>query len=320
METRVIDQSWEGLDRTSVVALGFFDGFHIGHQAILKKTLKQAAELDAMPIVLTFDCHPWKVLFPDREPEILMSQSDKIAYLEELGFEKLLLLSVTRDFLGMEAKAFFAWLVDSLKPLALISGPNYSFGAKQSGNSELLSEWGSDAGIGVTIVDGVEFDGSIVSSTRIRNLLKAGEVRATADLLGRYFHLNGEVVYGDGRGKSLGFPTANLLPELQNILLPENGVYGVMVRIHDKWKPGVASVGTNPTFPGVRARRLEVHLLDMDEDLYGQTIRVAFCHYLRSELVFSNKEELILQMEKDVTAARSILKEDFFVDQLPNWA
>ena len=220
----------------------------------------------------------------------------------------------------MAAPDFFAWLVDALKPLALVSGPNYTFGAKQSGNSELLSQWGKEKEIDVSVVDAIELDGSIVSSTRVRTLIKAGEVGEAARMLGRYYYLNGEVIVGDGRGRTLGYATANLSPEPAGILLPGNGVYVVKTRIGSVWHMGVASVGTNPTFPGERARRVEVHLLDMDENLYGQTVRVAFCHFLRPELVFSSKEDLILQMEKDILRAREILREDFLADQLPNWA
>lgn len=319
MKARVIDAFDEVNDiRSSTVALGFFDGFHLGHQAILNETLRQAQLWNGSPILLTFDRHPWEVLFPERQKESLMSRRDKIAYLEEYGMEELLFLKVTPEFLKVSGKDFFYWLIQSLKPKSLISGPNYTFGAKQSGNSELLAEWGAEENIEVLVKEAIEVDGMVVSSTRIRSLLKMGEVGEAERLLGRFYHLNGTVVTGDGRGRTLGFPTANVSIE-EGLLLPGNGVYAVKARINGEWQIGVASVGTNPTFPGVRSRRLEVHILNFDSMIYEKEIRVAFCHYLRPELVFNGKEELISQMKKDVAATEEFFAEKIDEKRLPNW-
>jgi len=319
MKARVIDAFDEVKDiQSSAVALGFFDGFHLGHQAILDETLKQAQQWGVSPILLTFDRHPWEILFPERQRESLMSRVDKVAYLKEYGIEELLFLKVTSEFLQVSGKDFFYWLIKSLKPKSLISGPNYTFGSKQSGNSELLAEWGAKENIQVIVKDAIEFDDAIVSSTRIRSLLKMGEVGEVERLLGRFYHLNGTVVTGDGRGRTLGFPTANVAIE-EELLLPGNGVYSVQARINEIWHTGVASVGTNPTFPGVRSRRLEVHILNFDSVIYEEEIRVAFCHYLRPELTFNGKEELIIQMEKDVIGTEEFFADKINEKRLPNW-
>lgn len=319
MKARVIDAFDKVKDiQSSAVALGFFDGFHLGHQAILDETLKQAKLWGVSPILLTFDHHPWEFLFPERQRESLMSRADKVAYLEAYGIEELLYLKVTPEFLKVSGKDFFYWLIKSLKPKSLISGPNYTFGSKQSGNSELLAEWGAKENIQVIVKEAIEIDNAIVSSTRIRSLLKMGEVGEVERLLGRFYHLNGTVVTGDGRGRTLGFPTANVAIE-EDLLLPGNGVYAVQAQINEVWHTGVASVGTNPTFPGIRSRRLEVHILDFDSVIYEEKIRVAFCHYLRPELIFSGKEELISQMEKDVLATEEFFTEEMDKKKLPNW-
>lgn len=304
--------------QSSAVALGFFDGFHLGHQAILDETLKQAKLWRASPVLLTFDRHPWEILFPERQRESLMSRSDKVAYLKEYGIEELLFLKVTPEFLKVSGEDFFYWLIKSLRSKSLISGPNYTFGSRQSGNSDLLAKWGAEKDIQVIVKEEIEFDDAIVSSTRIRSLLKMGEVGEVERLLGRFYHLNGTVVTGDGRGRTLGFPTANVATE-EDLLLPGNGVYAVQVRVNEVWHTGVASVGTNPTFPGVRSRRLEVHILNFDSVIYEEEIRVAFCHYLRPELTFSGKEELIIQMEKDVVATEEFFVEEMDEKKLPNW-
>lgn len=319
MKARVIDAFAEVKDiQPSAVALGFFDGFHLGHKAILDETLKQAKYCNVIPILLTFDHHPWEILFPERQRESLMSRVDKIAYLKDYGIEELLFLRVTPEFLKISGEDFFNWLIKSLKPKSLISGPNYTFGSKQSGNSELLAKWGAKENISVIIKEAIEVEGAIVSSTRIRSLLKMGEVGEIESLLGRFYHLNGKVVTGDGRGRTLGFPTANVSTE-DGLLLPGNGVYAVKAQINGVWQNGVASVGTNPTFPGIRNRRLEVHILNFDSLIYEKEIRVAFCHYLRPELVFNGKEKLIIQMGKDVIETEKFFTEEIGEQRLPNW-
>lgn len=218
----------------------------------------------------------------------------------------------------LEAQEFFAWILKKLQPLSIVSGPNYTFGNMKKGDCKLLSALGKEHGVTVITTNYVENKQLPVSSTRIRTFLKKGEVDVAAVLLGRYYHLDGTIITGDGRGRQLGFPTANFKID-PLLILPINGVYGVKVRIGDSWFNGAASIGTNPTFSGERTRRLEVNILDVDQDLYGQTLRVAFCHFQRSEATFNSKEELICQMNKDVEETRRRLTQEFDYGMLPNW-
>jgi riboflavin kinase/FMN adenylyltransferase len=318
MEIEVVDMAWKKPMGRSVIALGFFDGFHIGHQVVLKETIEQAQKNEAIPVVLTFDCHPWEVLFPEKQPQRLISEQDKSLYLRNFGFEKLLLLKSSEKFLNESAEHFLEWLKNSLNPVGLVSGPNYTFGSQKSGNVEFLSKWGIQNNINVTTMNPVMMDDVIVSSTRIRELLKVGEISRANKLLGRYFHLDGVVVHGDGRGRLLGFPTANMKIN-DCLILPSDGVYGVKVKVETNWYSGVASIGTNPTFSGERSRRLEVHILELDENLYDQELRVAFCQYLRPENSFENKEALILQIKNDIAFACEYLENNIEEIMLPNW-
>lgn len=318
MNTRIVDSMWQGLTQKSAVALGFFDGFHEGHRAVLMETLSIAKQARVLPTLLTFDHHPMEILSPQKKPEFLMSRSDKEGYLKQLGFEELIFIHLTSDFLNLSAEEFFLWLINKLQPVAFVSGPNYTFGKKKAGNTDLLSRLGAEKGIRVDIKPAIEIDGEMVSSTRIREMLGQGEVERASDLLGRYYHLSGQVINGDGRGKLLGYPTANL-GAIGDLLLPQNGVYAVKTKVGTQWLDGVASIGTNPTFPGSRERRLEVHILDFESNLYGEEIRVAFTHYLRKEVVFDGKEALIRQLDQDVADARKVLQGHVMLNKLPNW-
>ena len=309
---------WKEDKAPSVIALGFFDGFHLGHQAILETALAWSKETGAIPTVVTFDRHPWELLHPEKLPEKLLGNLEKNAYLENIGFDRLIELPLCQKTLELSAREFFEWLVNVLKPVGLVVGPNYHFGHSQEGNSELLANWAKEAGFEVKIVDYVQMGGLPISSARIRTLLKAGEVGLAGEMLGRTYHLTGKVIAGDGRGKTIGFPTANF--ELESgALLPASGVYAVWVKKASHWLPAVASVGTNPTFPGERAKRLEVHLIHFDEDLYGQTLKVAFAEYLRPELVFSGVDQLVEKMEIDLKNAVTSLENEQVKAMLPNW-
>ena len=318
MEVIIANYDWTGLNEESSVALGYFDGFHKGHQEVLKETLKIAKENNTIPVVLTFDSHPCEFLFPERAPEQLLESSDKALYLGKEGFEKLIFLHVTPELLALSAEDFFQWLIRKLLPKALVSGSNYTFGAQKKGTPELLKLWSEKQNILVQTAQDIEVGATLVSSSRIRTLLKSGEVSGARELLGRYYHLNGTVITGDGRGRTLGYPTANLSVKEQ-MLYPENGVYATKIRIDGKWYEGATSVGTNPSFPGTRRRRVEVNVLDFSDDLYGKEVRLAFCHHLRSESTFSSREDLIIQLHKDVELTREILREDFDASFLPEW-
>ena len=318
MEVIIANYDWAGLTEDTSVALGYFDGFHKGHQEVLKETLKIAKENNTRPVVLTFDSHPCEFLFPERAPEQLLESSDKALYLGKEGFDKLILLHVTPELLTLSAEEFFEWMLTKLLPKALISGSNYTFGAHKKGTPELLKLWSEKKNILVQTAQDIEVDDSLVSSSRIRTLLKSGEVGEARELLGRYYHLNGIVVTGDGRGRTLGYPTANLSVKEQ-MLYPENGVYGTKIRIDGKWYEGATSVGTNPSFPGTRLRRVEVNVLDFSGDLYGKEVRVAFCQRLRRELTFSSRDDLIIQLHKDVAETREQLRADFDASFLPEW-
>ncbi len=300
-----------------VVTVGNFDGVHRGHQALLAAAVEGARATGGVSVVLTFDPHPSRVLSPDRAPEALMTADQKEELLARLGVDRLALLPFTAELSRRPPEEFArAVLQGALGARRVVVGSNFRFGQGRAGDIALLRRLGDELTFEVMAVEPVWHEGAPISSTRIREALARGAVAAARELLGRPFFVDGEVVRGDGRGRTLGIPTANLA--LRNETLPRPGVYAATGRLLPAGGPraAVVNLGRRPTFGGGETT-LEVHLLDFAGDLYGALLRVAFRERLRDERRFDGPEALVKQIRDDIEAARRVLGTDGGVVEKP---
>ncbi len=294
----------------TAVAIGVFDGLHLGHRAILERALARAAARGGRCVVMSFDPHPDVVLAPSgfHSPPPLTPLGEKRARLSALGVDAFKVLTFTRELAALEPESFVdLHLVRPLAPFALVVGEGFALGRGRSGTVARLKTIGLDRGFEVEAVPLVSMDGAPVSSTRIRAQLAEGRVAEAARLLGRRYGFAGRVVTGDGRGRQLGFPTANLrLHEERQ--LPGDGIYAVLASLSDEDvpRPAAMSIGMRPTFDG-QIRTLEVHLLDWSGEIVGRDLRVEFVAWLRPELRFESAEALRVAMDRDVVETRRLL-------------
>ncbi len=303
-----IYNTWQGIGKTYkniYVGLGNFDGLHLGHQRLISDLVNKAKKDSGVPAVFTFYPHPMKVLNPEGAPPMLLSQQAKQKMIAGLGVEVLLLVPFTLDFASLAPEEFITEVLHrELMVRSVFIGYNYTFGKGGKGSPETLAGAGRKLGFGVHVIPPVAIGGTPVSSTLIRNLLGAGEVLEARKYLGYCPFAEGEVVVGEMRGRTLGFPTANIVLDGE-ILVPANGVYAVEVRVEGDNFLGVANIGVKPTFHGDgMIRNLEVHLLDFYGDLYGKKIKVYFTGRLRDEKRFSSPGELVEQIRIDISRAR----------------
>jgi len=288
-----------------VAALGNFDGVHRGHQKILDRVCRQAAERGGTPVVVTFDPHPPRVVRPDKAPPLLMTLDQKIEAFRSAGIQGVAVVHFTPDMARWEPETFVETvLIDWLKVSEVWVGANFLFGRDRSGTFTLLKALGEDRGFRADKIDPVRFKDFVVSSTRVRHLISEGRVDEAGALLGRHYALDGIVVHGDARGRELGYPTANL--ETRNELLPAYGIYATIAVIDQVFYPAVTSVGIRPTIGDNRVM-VETYLLDASMDLYGKPMRVAFVRWLRDEQKFDSLEMLTTQIGADCEAARQVL-------------
>jgi riboflavin kinase / FMN adenylyltransferase len=271
------------------VAIGTFDGVHIGHQAVI----------DDADTVLTFDPHPLEILHPPAAPKLIMPFKVKRDVIDGLGVDELVVIPFDEDFAQIPAQGFIEQvLIDRLGAERVSVGENFRFGAKAQGDPAMLR--GRDE-FETRVVPLVEVDGETVSSSRIRALVAAGEVEEALRCLGAPFMLEGPVVEGDKRGRELGFPTANLIPD-DRLVTPGHGVFAAFAN----GQPAAVNIGVRPTFESGRGVLIEAYLIDRDDDLYGQNLRIAFVARLRGERRFPSVEELVAQMHRDVDEAREL--------------
>lgn len=290
----------------TALTIGVFDGVHRGHQALMRTVVERARALGATPAVVTFDKHPLEVIAPGREPGMLTTLEQRALVMGGVGIEALVVLPFDDALRNLEPEAFVRQvLVERLGAVHVVVGANFRFGHNQAGTIETLSDLGHRFGFDTTIFALQMGEDDVVSSTMIRRHLAAGEVEKVAQELDRPFLLRGQVERGAARGKDLGFPTANLAVG-PKMLLPAIGVYAGWTMIDGRRHPVATNVGVNPTFGDRSTPIVEVHILDFDGDLYGQTLEVAFTHRLRDEMRFSSVSDLIVQMKADVERARAL--------------
>ncbi|MFH2010903.1 MAG: bifunctional riboflavin kinase/FAD synthetase [bacterium] len=292
----------------SVVAIGSFDGVHLGHQAVLdhaielRHTLGQKGEVAA----LTFDPHPAKVLAPELAPALICTTEQRVQWLGEAGADRVILQPFDRTLAGISAADFVGdILVGQLRAAGIVVGFDFTFGKGGEGNVALLREEGARRDVRVVVVEPYHKDGMLVSSTKIREFVLSGRVYGALTLLGRPFQLSGPVVRGAGRGRSLGFPTANVAWVQE--LVPAHGVYAARARVDGELVDAAVSIGIVPTFGHDNAVTVEAYLLDFSGDLYGKTICLELVRRLRPEKRFHGPEELVTQITEDVKQVRDIL-------------
>lgn len=291
------------------LAIGVFDGVHVGHRKILSDMVAQAAAAGASPAVLTFEPHPDAVVNPDGAPPLLTDHEEKARLIRGLGVERIHVLPFTRDLARLSARDFLEEVLQPrFRPARVFVGYNFTFGHRGAGTPELLGREGERLGFTVQVFPPITLGGDLVSSTLIRRYLINGEVERAAGALGRPHLLAGPVVRGDGRGRSLGFPTANVAVPAA-LCRPAPGVYVVLAEVAgvgDSPLPGVSNLGCRPTFSRNAAgpETLEVHLLDFEGDIYGRELRVHFLSRLRGEMAFTTPDALRRQIAEDVSAAR----------------
>jgi len=285
------------------LAIGVFDGVHLGHQAVISTSAGHAQAVHGTPVVVTFDPHPEKILRPDKAPHLITATPHKVALIRTLGVQHLLIISFDKNFAATEPEDFVQQLVQHSKPLREICvGHEWSFGRNRRGNLELLKKLGAQFHFNVVGIPPVAVNGEIVSSTTIRRALEAGDLEKAATMLGRDYTILGTVVHGDDLGKKIGFPTANLSAHSEQF--PPNGVYFAEAKLDDVVFPGVVNLGYRPTMSsGSSNRTLEVYLLNFDRDIYGKDLELRFLRYLRPEKKFENVDALVEQIERDVQQA-----------------
>jgi len=288
----------------SVLTIGNFDGCHIGHREIFRRTREHARAIGGVSVVYTFNPHPGSVI-QGNTPQLIFSQEEKIAEIEACGMDYLVIVPFTREFSNMQPEQFIDEVIlGRIKAKGVVVGHDFCFGRQAKGDISFLKRISAQRGFFVESVDPVIHQGMVVSSTCLRGMIRSGDVAGAARLLPHPFRLQGPVVHGMSRGRTLGFPTANIRPDKS--LLPAYGVYAVQVHLGKQAYPGVANIGDNPTF-GDEGVSLEVFIFDFQGDIYGSELMVEFIERLRDEIRFENKGQLIAQIEKDCRDARTIL-------------
>jgi riboflavin kinase/FMN adenylyltransferase len=290
-----------------VVAIGNFDGVHRGHHAIFALVREQADAAGGEAVVLTFEPHPVKVLACEMAPALITTYSRKLELIAACGVDATIVQPFDAALAAMSADQFIQEaLVRAINARGVVVGYNFSFGHGRAGTPEMLRGAGAELGFTVTVVPPLTFDGLVASSTKVREFVLEGRVDAAAKVLGREFELNGTIVRGAGRGRTIGVPTANLLPEEE--LVPRGGVYVGHVRRGGARLPAVINVGINPTFVDGGAQTIEAHVLDFGADLYGERLTFEFHQRLRAEQRFSGVAELVARIRADIEEGREVLR------------
>jgi riboflavin kinase/FMN adenylyltransferase len=290
--------------RKVCLAIGVFDGVHLGHQQIIRQTVADARQHDALAVVVTFDRHPSAIVAPDRVPPQIFSRSQKLRAIEALGVDALLEIHFDEAFSRKPGEVFIRELVRDLAHVhGICVGANFVFGHKRSGDVNLLKQLGAELHFQVHGHAAVALDGELVSSTRIREAIRTGDLDAASQMLGRPYAICGPVLEGDKIGRKLGFPTANL--DVAGLVLPPNGVYAASTRVEQRHFLVALNIGLRPTVAFARPElRVEAHLLDFDGQLYGTELEVEITAKLRDEKRFTSPDELRRQIERDVAAVR----------------
>ena len=294
-------------ERPTILTIGVFDGMHLGHQHLIGTTVRRARERQFQSAVLTFDPHPDIVIRPDRPKRYLASLDERIDHVRENGADVLIILPFNDEVKRYTAHVFMEHVCRAVALRELHIGWDFALGFKREGTFARLSELGQTFGYTVHPVEALLYNGEPVSSSRVRNVLDDGDVTLAAELLGRSFALSGTITEGDKRGRTIGFPTANI-PVDSNRVVPANGVYVCRAMLNNHAYNAVTNIGVRPTFDG-QQRTIEAHLLDFTGDIYGETLQLHFLHRLRGEQKFNGISELVTQINRDVETASAWLQQ-----------
>lgn len=286
--------------RNPVVTVGNFDGVHAGHRKIFYMVKKTAEVTGGDPVVITFSSHPRKILNPEYPLHVITTTEEKINEIFSIGITNIILLHFNQRMADMRADVFFREvLIDKIDVRELVVGYDHAFGKNREGTYDFLKNLTTVYGIGITRVDGERFDDQPISSSWIRKEIEAGHMEIAHNLIGRPYRITGKVVRGDMRGRTLGFPTANISPIDMNKVVPGDGVYAVDVQIEDEGSfIGLCNIGNNPTF-SISERRIEVYIVNFNQDIYDTDITISFKEKLRDEQTFPGIDELVKQMKID---------------------
>lgn len=296
----------QNIDDT-VTALGNFDGIHLGHQALIAETVRQAKAKDLKSAVFTFSNHPKNVISQTNMVKNIIYADEKEAIFEAMGVDYLFSLDYTKEFGSMTPKEFAKRLLaEAFRARHVVCGFNYRYGYRAEGNPQTLIQQGCLLGFDVSVMDAVSIDGCVVSSTLIRGLIAQGEMEECSRYLGRNYAIGGTVIEGNHIGRTIGFPTCNITVD-ETMVVPANGVYVTNCKVGDRLYPAVTNVGAKPTI-GMYQKNVETHLLDFQGDLYGRDIRVEFLKKLRDERKFENVEALAAEIHNNCDAAREYHK------------
>lgn len=283
------------------IALGSFDGLHLGHLSLIHKVREEAEKHGGKSIVYTFKNHPRAVLNKEKGPKLLMNNDEKAEILEEYGIDMLYFQEFDSEFMKMTPKEFIEFLINRFNAKGLVVGFNYKFGYKNMGDTHLLKELQKEYGFELFVMEPCNYEGEVISSTRIRNSIENGDVYEAYEMLSHPLRLSGEVMHGRKIGRTIGFPTANLNYD-KKFILPGIGVYYTNVKVNNNIYKGITSVGNNPTVEG-KDLTIETYILDFNEDIYGENIELFFIKKIRNEKKFSGIDQLKNQLKKDKSFA-----------------
>ena len=292
--------------RDSFITIGVFDGVHLGHRHLAKKLIESARKNGKSSGIVTFKNHPAAVINPGFQPNFLTSFETKLDLLKDTGVDFVSAIKFDQDVADLTAKDFLRLLKNKLGMKGLVVGPDFQMGKNREADTVRLATLGSELGFDLEVVDVQKKGRNQVRSTMIRSLISNGDVKNASVMLGRKFSLEGSVIKGMQRGKSLGFPTANLKTN-KDLAMPSNGIYATVATIAGIRYPAATSVGTNPTFGG-KEQTVETYILDFDKNIYGQSLSVSFYEKLRNEITFNSLDNLIAQVKSDVLEVRKLYK------------
>lgn len=294
-------------DNNTVLTLGTFDGIHLGHKKIIDRLIEKASQYNGRSLLVTFDPHPRNVI-SDSKIKLLNTLSEKLEILNSFGVENVLVINFTKEFSQNSSEEFFKnYIIDKIGIREIIIGYDHHFGKGRGGDENTLKELGLEFNFNVSRVEAVNIGNITVSSTKVRNALQNGDVKLANLLLGRYYSFAGSVIKGDGRGKELGFPTANIKLDDETKLLPAIGIYVVELIVENNKYYGLMSIGKRPTFYNDGQLTTEVYIFDFEENIYDKNVKVNMIERIRGEEKFSSADELIIQMNKDKNVGLEIL-------------
>lgn len=292
----------------SVITIGTFDGIHIGHSAILDELCYYSKEKQSNSVVITFNPHPRAVINKNYNIKILTTFEEKQDILYKYNIDYLYVINFTKEFSKTTYKDFInKTIINKLGAVYIVVGYDHKFGKDRDGDISKLMEIVNQNSIGISVIGSKDIDGEIVSSTKIRNAINSGKIELANKMLGRNYSLSGIVVEGAKRGRTLGFPTANISVDDSNKMVPQNGVYFVEVIFNNKNYFGVLNIGLRPTFNNSKEPITEVHILDFNENIYGKKLTIRFYNRLRNEIKFESKEKLEKQIKEDIIIAKSLI-------------